>query len=500
MRSRGGNSAAASLNVRPNWSDPNLPPDQFLYQRSGPWPQPAPAYPMSQAPEVLNIPPIEALLWNNTIGARYLQAQNQYPPDAAKVAIDEMGALLPTDEKFVAMMTHSVYGRFLRPDPKNASAVICDFSAMQLIEPLPGTHCAPVKCSFTRDATGDRYSCTSIEFTPTDQFPHPLLVEPGDKAWNLAKIYALQGAAYHALFVVHPALHFPMDSVNAITKTAIPHTHPLFQLLYPHTTYTLALDNAVQEGAASVVSNNAPGTWFDPLTANAYNVKQLFGVGYAGYAGDSIGYPPYDYLNPWMNGSTLYGKCLAMYFQPFAKFCGTVADRILEASPDDTYVERWANYNRAHVRGFPDGKSVMNPDVLAKTMAIYLWDVTVSHGADHYSFANDISVGNKFLRIRKPRPLSRDEGADIQRVGDACDADDLARSALAQYMFFSTWTMSPNLIDTKYAFTDPLLQEAVRVFHADLEDVAKAVAKIAPGFMPLKSADYSATIPASIQY
>src|SRR5262249_36767027 len=93
-------------------------------------------------------------------------------------------------------------------------------------------------------------------------------------AWNLAKIYALQGAAYHMLFVVHPALHFPMDSVNAITKTAVPHIHLLFQLLYPHTAYQLTLDNAVLEGPSllSMKTRREPGSirsWATPTTSSS---------------------------------------------------------------------------------------------------------------------------------------------------------------------------------------------------------------------------------------
>lgn len=45
-----------STQVQPAWTDPDLPPDQFLYQRLGPWPQPAPDYPMTRPPEVLTIP------------------------------------------------------------------------------------------------------------------------------------------------------------------------------------------------------------------------------------------------------------------------------------------------------------------------------------------------------------------------------------------------------------------------------------------------------------
>ena len=69
------------------WSDPDLPADHFLYHRKGPWPQPSPTYPMEQAPEILNIPPEESLLWNQAIGSRYFETLNFYPGRAAANAV-----------------------------------------------------------------------------------------------------------------------------------------------------------------------------------------------------------------------------------------------------------------------------------------------------------------------------------------------------------------------------------------------------------------------------
>lgn len=496
----------------PAWSDPDLSADHFLYQRMGPWPQPCPSYPMQQAPEVLNIPPVETLLWESTIGKRYLQDLTIYPALAAANAVADSTQPIPSDGEFVRMMTMTVYARFLRNT--NNATWVSNFCAMRLIQDvtLPGTYCCPVQCTFSRDGNG-QFSCEEITFI-YDGRP-PVGVKPGDPAWNLAKAYALQGASYHALFVVHPALHFPMDSVNAITKSAVPHTHPLFQLLYPHTSYTLAQDNAVLEGAASVVNNNVPGTWFDPLTASGYYIKRLFGVGYSGMDTPPGVYPKFDYMKPWMDTSTPFGRCLALYFKPFHTFCTTVAAAILKAIPNDVYVERWAAYISTHVYGFPDGKQIFQPGTLAQALAIYMWDVTVSHSADHYSFANDIApkvmgpaktplAAWKFLRIRHfAPPKSKNDGASVQKVGDVCDPDDLQRAEMAQQMFFKSSTIPPNLIDTGYAFTTPELLAAQGKFHKELQDVAAQAKGIMAGFMPLEAATpdaYPDTISASIQY
>ena len=272
---------------------------------------------MTRPPEVLTIPPVEATLWDETIGARYVETVLEYSAPAYLKGLADLVLPLPADEDFLQIMTRTVYSRFLRQEAPGSAYWISDFTAMELITPLPGTYCAPVVCRFLQ--ANERFACASIAFLKTDK-NKDLLVRPGDKAWNLAKAYACQGAAYHALFIVHPTLHFPMDSVNAITKTAVPMIHPLFQALIPHTAYTLPLDNAVLEGAWTVVNDKVHETWFDPLTATGYNVKQLFGVGYSGYKGLAA-YPAFDYMAPWMDADILYGKVSTRVLQAVFGIC-----------------------------------------------------------------------------------------------------------------------------------------------------------------------------------
>ena len=336
-------------NLAADSSNPDLPPDMFLYGRKGPWPQPSPAHPLKAAAEVLSVPLVESLIWDVTVGRRLVTNSAGYTGFAAQLTRQDLALPIPSDADFNKYMWNTVYSRFMKnalPDNPPPPAYIADaiadlkkklpgtvkwwkydFSAMALVKPLDGFYCAPVVCIFAEDAKKNR-SCAAIIFRGDrpgqDAPPNPnLTVYPEDPAWQLAKIFALQGAAYHMLFVVHPALHFPMDSVNAITKTAVPHTHPLFQLLYPHTSYTLALDNAVLEGPESVVNDNPMGTSFDPLMGKAYNLKLLFAAGYTGlqdpwYEGGA--YPAYDYMKPQMGFDSDYGMWLKDYFDVIS-FC-----------------------------------------------------------------------------------------------------------------------------------------------------------------------------------
>ena len=514
---------------------PEQRPDQFLYGRQGPWPQPSPAHPLGEAPAVIAVPPLEWTLWNATIGTRYLQVQVGYPPVAAGNAVKQLGYTTPTDEAFGKILFDTGFTRFLNEltelDRRQFAPVLSglppvlrfakyDFSAMDLVEPLEGMHCAPTKLLFTDDPRAPRI--------PVAILVGNVLVTPKDSAWGLAKIYVLQGCAYHMLFVVHPALHFPMDTVNAVVKTTVPYTHPLFQVLMPHTSYSLALNNAVLQSPQSVVNENPEGTWFDPLTGRAYNLKLLFAAGYMGLSEQrySNAYPRFDYLNMPMGFDSDYGRWLAAYFdRAFLPFATTVANYLLRPPGDDRSVEEshflrgytqlWASHCSRYIYGFPDENAVLDPRVLGRAIAIYLWDTSVAHGADHASFGLQVPLVDKFLRIRRAPPATKDDPP--VRPGEVFTGDDLYRGEMAQAMFFSPSAIKPNLDETYYAFTVPELALAQVKFHQDLLKVSEDPSLVQ--FMPLTVAQahkmydppppaepleyaqaFALTIPQSIQY
>jgi hypothetical protein len=464
------------------------------------------------ADEVLHIPEMEALMFNQTIGARYLKSRVGYPAYAAMYATQVANWTGVEHARFDEIMLHTLYTRFkqpalkveldkLRDDFRNDPQILeelkddgkCkwfkyDFTAMDMVKPIDGTYSRGTKV-FIRAAEnceGAEMSCRII--TVGDQAVHHT-----DSSWGIATCYALQGGAYHVLFVVHPAIHFPMDSINAITKTSLPMGHPLFQLFLPHSTYSLPLDNAVLESAESVVNNNAQGTRFDPLTADGYNLKLLFGAGYNGVSAEANGpqymdgaYPRYNYMKPifYTEGDvfdSFYARWLRAYYDVFLEFTKPIAEHIKADHKLLHYTQNWARYCRTHVHGFPSPDEIVKGDTLAKVMAIYCWNNSVSHGGDHWSFANQVSPVEKCLRIRRAPPTGRHEppvnNADTQG-GQIFSPNDMQRAALCQYMFFQAWAIEPNLIDTQYAFTDPGLQMAAAKFHEGLKAVNAKFCKL----------------------
>jgi hypothetical protein len=262
----------------------------------------------------------------------------------------------------------------------------------------------------------------------------------------------------------------------------------------------------------------------------------LFGAGYSGLGPedgqyDPVAYPRFDYMRPrFFNKDTdplfdsEYGRWLGAYFEgAFLPFCTKVADTIHDSSQLMLYVERWARYCSAHVSGFPTATEIQDRNKLAMAMAIYTWNNSVSHGGDHWSFANEISAVEKCLRIRRKPPVSRKEATVDNQVERIFAPNDMQRAALCQYMFFQAWAIEPTLADTLYAFTEPELLDATRNFRASLNEINKLFChSVPPPTQPgmpdpvttcqslvavgestgstSRSVPLARTIPASIQY
>lgn len=472
------------------WAERRRP---FLYNGKGPWPQPNPRHPRGEAPVVLSIPKDQMRDFNRHVGFRYIrELLFGWPAAAWKAATAEVREY-PSDAAFSKMMTTSIYSKLLSPlsggqdeapfrelieRGGGATFYKIDLSAMRHVEPYRDMHVAPTLSLV--EERGSRREVVAIEVAG-------LLVEPADvNAWNLAKLFVLQGASYATLFTEHPNLHFPFDAINAITQTILPTDHVVFQLLYPHLRFQLALNDAVLGASSSVITDFRP-TIYAPFTADASSgLLELFVAGYRGVTGRS-GYPRYDFEARPKRPPSEYGTFLGAYYDTILDFTRVVADKV---SPHDRLIRDWADYIVDWIPGFPGPDDIGKPGVLAETLARIVWDLTVGHGADHATFSYDVSPEMKFLRIRVAPPASRDIApVDIR---DATRWVDRFKMRLAHRMFFEPIGFT-KLINTDYNFADPELAAAQNDFHAALYRTDSALPNESK-YMKL------ADIPASIQF
>ena len=88
----------------------------FLYQRKGPWPQPAPVHPLGEAPAVLHLPFKEQVEFGLFIGSRYVADIAFYWPIALKFALEHRGLQTVTNEEVGNIVEKSLFSKFLNPN------------------------------------------------------------------------------------------------------------------------------------------------------------------------------------------------------------------------------------------------------------------------------------------------------------------------------------------------------------------------------------------------
>jgi len=202
-------------------------PKDFLYERKGPWPQPCPEHPFGESAGVIHVPFSEMIDWWLHVGSRYMLTL-LYTPVAYIRGLLKPGVAEVNNDEFVEMLTNSMLSKFVKNvfdskdreifgDILNSDHIwICDFEPVVVVKTFKGIYASATKTLLRKN--GQKFSVIEIYVDETKS-----RFTPGNgDGWELAKYFALQGGALCSTLVVHPLLHFPMDAVNAITKTALP--------------------------------------------------------------------------------------------------------------------------------------------------------------------------------------------------------------------------------------------------------------------------------------
>ena len=265
--------------------------------------------------------------------------------------------------------------------------------------------------------------------------------------WTLAKLFVMQGAAYHLISLVHPRLHFPMDPINALTRSVLPAGHVLRRLLEPHLRFSLALNVGVRDHVRSVARNDQ-GEAYTPFGIDGDSIFRLFRIGYRGLPGKAA-YPAYRYPMGPTKLYSGYGTYLAGYYRCVLAF----TERVCATIPrGDDAVRRWADAIAAFVPGFPSGAEIFRGDNLALATATFLFTVSVAHSADHHDYAGGgsaVDVRQSPLRLRVPPPRAPLQAPVPSE--DTATPEDLFRYLMAWKMFFAPTTLR-RLDRTRYRF------------------------------------------------
>ena len=469
---------------------------EFLYPHDAPWPEASFDYPYGQAPQVMNIPADERSDWAATIGKYYkdnavgsLAHPTPFGVASMKFARESffdngMTGYAPLDDRdFLELICEGLYSKFLSPlDPQDEALFDLpgvlpdhgdgyeyfksDYRCMSVVQKTwPGEHALPSVAVVRRRraASGDdpryvdqgAYELVAVaigrqrepdgpyEFTPELVFN--CRDHKQHAGWWLAKYFVLQGAIHRINLIDHVKVHFPPDTINAVTKSVLPRWHLLQQLLLPHFRLTLPVNNAVLEGDRSLINRD---TWYpwSPFVAKGYEIRKLFPFAWAGarYYTDerNSSYPPFRYsLDPASSPDaddparsvpnfigmdcSRYGAFLLSYYEPVLEFTRAAIGVLPEppADPADhddlewLEIQRWAREISRMLPGFPDEHAICSKETLARVCAMVIWNAAVVHSADHTTLHKMMNEKPVPFVIRMMPPLGVDDPGKADVAG-----------------------------------------------------------------------------------
>lgn len=437
----------------------------------------------------------EELEWQWHVGLRYARQIATYWPTALAYALRNKGLRSVTNHRFVELTTDGMISKLLsdRLDPvdietfgkdldlfgEDEHPFKLDLTPMALVEPVPGVFVASAIALFARNASR-QYRLVAI--TLGDR----VFRTEDAEDWELAKLFALQGAGVLTTLLGHPRLHFPIDAVNAVTKSALPSAHVVHQLLAPHLRLALCVNNHVLHGNGSVLKTKE-NRIYAPYPGRQGHHLELVSIAWRGLEGNSA-FPAYRFAMKAPRIHSRYGEFCHAYFHTILRFTRRVAK---EVTKGDREIAFWAKHIASWCPGFPSEEVIFDDDVLARALASFIFGASVAHSADHFLYAK-MPMDQVPFRMRVAPPL---EGArpPLDYRGMVTTFDQM-KYAMCMKMFFEPYNVT-RLDQTKYGFVSPRLAEAERVFRADLVRTERDLeTRGVPIYVPLSQ------IAPSIQY
>jgi hypothetical protein len=433
-------------------------PSGYKKKIQAPWPQPSPHFPDEMAPSVLHVPEGEIEEFLDRVVSRYVSTLRSGWLESFGETWLKGGLEPVSDEEFSRILVETPFARMLcdRLDPIDEE----NFKPLLRMRApdKPGTlyklDLSPLGQVRTHPGQEFHSNITLLECFPNGRFQalgillDRRLLTPADQShWELAKYFVLQGCANALIASLHPRIHFPVDSINAITKTLLPDDHRLARLLLPHCYMQLPLNFAVLYIDRSVAHNHQREIYTPfPMTRDGF--MQLIKLGYTGVPENSA-WPKYRFE---MGGDRLpgpYGRYLDRYYDVVLEFTrGWLKDAII-----DEATVKWADAIAGFVPGFPDATKLReSPDLLAQAAATFIHNVSIVHSADHIVYARE-SVRKVPLRLRAlpPRTPEDNEQAHLEKLdrGALVRRGDIFRHLMARKMYFGSNTIR-KLVDIKY--------------------------------------------------
>lgn len=419
-----------------------------------PWPKPSPRLPNQLPPRVMNVPQKEIKEFLKKVVSRYKKTLAFGWIKAAQFGFKNRDLEYVSDEEFNHYLNYTALSQFLTNqfdeddyevfqqfDINGEGWCKIDFTNTAVLEAIENCYAAPCRVLFKKNAN-QVFDVIAIELNRD-------IFTLSDQAWPLVKAFALQNAAIHATTFQHSLIHFPLDAINAITKS-LKTSHIVYRLLVPHFYMQLPLDFAVNFVDRSVLHNDQKNI-YTPFIHTKESVFKFLGVAYSGVEGKKC-FPAYNFpLDPpdWISE---YGRITKEMYTIIYQFVAKVVQSI---DTKDEAIIWWADCIAAQIPGFPNGQTIFQNDNLVKVLSRIILNVSWIHSADHYSYSC-LKITKLPLRLRVPPP-KKGEAVDLNRR--ALFFEDIFRHYLGNEMYFKPHAIK-KLIDVEYDFeVDTLSKE-----------------------------------------
>ncbi|GEM_PF-1551245 len=430
-----------------------------------------PQYPERMPPSVTDIADSEYQEFRSKIVKRYMQALIGETWSSLEVAHNLPQSL--DDELLNDIYWNSPFSRFLTSEftdndltifqtffeQKSSEDILykIDHSHLKDQKTYPGVYIASVIGLFRLIDEGLQVVSISINdksFTPNQ-----------GESWERARLFLLQGSSLSLVGGVHASLHFPTDSVIAITRQYIPENNPIAKIIEAHSYLQLPLNYGVRWSPRSY-AHNSPREIYTAFPGPREDVFHGFMTYYEGIEGNSA-YPNYQFpLSP-PEFPGPYCKALKQYYDVILEFCRTVANQ-----SDLNNLVQWADELNALVPGFPSGKEITDSEILARVLTGYIHSVSVWHYLEHTLYSR-LPVHHNPHRIRVEPPTGNDLKTEWwQRTRHT----DLFRQEIARRMFYESHTVR-NMLEVEYGFENESLIDAAKRFKKGLTKVDKNLPK-----------------------
>ncbi len=436
------------------------------------WPRPCPRSPDRMPPAVFGIPESDYREFMAKIVSRYVRTITHGTAPAIRAATTDV--VPPIDDRELERLCwETCFSRLLVPtldpiDEERFAHVLpgarargqvykIDHSHLDRQTPLPGIRMAPTVGLFTLDGGRPRVVAISVRGR---------VFEPGQgESWARARAFFLQGCSLALVVGVHASLHFPGDSVIAVSREVLPHDHPIARLIEGHSYLQLPLNYGVRWNPRSVAWNDQREI-YTPFPATGEETFEGFADHYAGIEGNS-GYPGYRYPMAAPTFPGPYGDFLRAYHAVVLDFCRAVAARV---APYDRGVARWGDALASLLPGFPDAAALEDSETLARALAGFVHGASVWHSVEHHVFGQ-IPVRHAPQRLRIDPPSGHDAPVPF---AEWMSPTDVFRQEMARRMFYEAPAVR-SLLEVRYGFTDPVLEAASAAFFEALRECDRRV-------------------------